>query len=224
MPARTVLPGESDPIFPSTWRSDRPSKKLRRNIVGHLPGSQPVAQGFAVGNGGVPKAEKLPDLSVVVLDRPTAPIVLQILFKIDRYSNLFSQIADHIRGHFILGVGKAGFEGEDLSRMAKPRWVGPVLLASSSSSAGSRVQCSTSSSDDQLRFMAGRLLVAEKGETNGAAKLPRRDGSGNCGARRSIADTRCGHNHTWGSGSCGQKKRRCGGVADSNQQNGTFLE
>src|SRR5690242_8664587 len=107
--------------------------------------------------------------------------------------------------------------------MTNPRRVGPLLLANNSSSAGSNVQCSTSSSDDQLRFMGDKLLADEKGGTNGAAKVPRRDGSGNCGARRSIPDAPRPHNHAWNRGSYNQKKRSSRGVADSNRRNGTLL-
>jgi len=84
------------------------------------------------------EAQKLPDLSAVVFDRAARPLVARV--QICRYVDLVGDVDDDNAWNVVLLAWKAPSNTNVLSKTAKPRRVAPVLLASSSSSFGARVQ------------------------------------------------------------------------------------
>jgi len=99
---------------------------------------EPAYKLVSVLDGCLAEAQKLANLSAVVFDRAARPLVARV--QIGRYVDLVGDVDDDHKRTSCFCRGKRPSIVNAFSKIANPSRVAPLLLASSSSSVGPRVQ------------------------------------------------------------------------------------
>ena len=119
--------------------------------------NEPGGERLAVFHSSLPEVEQPPDLGAMILDGAALPAIVRPRGRLD--VDLPGDVPHHDLGDLLGMLREASFVLENFRRTAKPRRVGPVLLASHGFSLGSKVQCSINSSAVPIALHAASLLL-----------------------------------------------------------------